>query len=297
MRSKELGWLIVTAIALAFSTLMAFLSGSRSGLLGIAVLCIAAFNYARFPRIRLRELFPWLAGACIALVLGMMIITPYRTSRQNERGYDSIPLSEIASLMRQSTHSLLSWKVPDIVNYTADRIVERFSAIEMLGITLARAKDEAVQASERSVGMDNNIVKNLFYDFVPRVIWHNKPIVSNIGLWFSRIYCDSPHRAWSGPSIFGDLYRNFGYLGIPFGMFVLGILLRIIYERLIIRGNGNAFAVLVYYFLLNDINYEGFYSFIGGWLRTIFVLLPLFWIATRGRRRYPLSTSKRSLQQ
>ncbi|MFX0204329.1 MAG: O-antigen polymerase [Candidatus Hodarchaeota archaeon] len=291
-QNKKLGWLIATGLALASSIILAFLSGNRSGLLWILILCIGAVQYARYPRIRLRELAPWLVGACIALVLGIMIISLYRTSRQTEWGYDTISVHEITMLMHESTKNILFWKVTDLSDYTANRIVERINAVEKLGVTLAFANDEGVRASERSVGINNNIIKNLFCDFVPRAIWPNKPAIGNFGLYFSQIYLDSRYRTWTGPSIFGDLYRNFGILGIPLGMFVLGIFLRIIYERLIVMGNGNALAVLVYYFLLIGVNYEGTYHFLGGWLRTIFIFLPLLWIVTRGQRPYQLLANR-----
>jgi len=285
-------WLIVTGLAFATSIILAILSGNRSGLLWIILLCMAAFLYAKYPRIKLGKLALWLVGLFIVILLGIILISPYRTLRQAEVAYDTLSLTEIKSLMQESTENLLSWKIIDIFDYTKDRLFERLCVIELLAVTLAHANDEGVKASEQSVGIDNNIMKNLIYGFVPRAIWPDKPIVSDFGLWFSRIYLGTPYRTWNSPSIFGDLYRNFGFLGIPLGMFLLGILLRIIYEKLIVEGNGNALAILAYYFLLTGVNYEASYSFFSNWIRIIFILLPLFWIVTRGRRRSALSTVK-----
>lgn len=295
VRLKKPIWLMVTGLAFATSIILSLLSGNRSGLFWLIVLCMAAFLYAKYPRIKLRKLALWLVGICVIILLGIILISPYRTFRQAEAGYDTISLTEIKTLMQESTESLLSWKIIDVFDYTKDRLFERLCAIELLAVTLAYANDEGVKASEQSVGIDNNIIKNLIYGFVPRAIWPDKPIVSDFGLWFSRIYLGSPYRTWNGPSIFGDLYRNFGFLGIPLGMFLLGFFLRIIYEKLIVEGNGNALAILAYYFLLTGVNYEGSYSFFSDWLRTILILLPLFWIVTRSQRCSALSTAKGSL--
>ena len=61
----------------------------------------------------------------------------------------------------------------------------------------------------------------------------------------------------------GDLLRNFGPIGVPLGMIVLGLILRILYSSLI---EGHPFqywrATLFFFFFSNDISFEGVYSLI-----------------------------------
>lgn len=79
----------------------------------------------------------------------------------------------------------------------------------------------------------------LVYSFVPRVFWHDKPATSR-GAWFT-YYLGQAHsedNATSATAISaaGELYWNFGYLGVVIGMFVLGSL----YSGLLWRQAGTA---------------------------------------------------------
>ena len=68
----------------------------------------------------------------------------------------------------------------------------------------------------------------VFYMFVPRILWPDKPVVSR-GSWFTYYLglADSP--AWAGTSTGesaqGELYWNFGLAGVIIGMLVIGSLL------------------------------------------------------------------------
>ena len=67
-----------------------------------------------------------------------------------------------------------------------------------------------------------------FYPFVPRFIWPSKPIL-NEGGWFTVALSGGSGDAKTiGSSTAvtypGDLYLQFGWLGIPVGMFVLGVI-------------------------------------------------------------------------
>jgi hypothetical protein len=66
-----------------------------------------------------------------------------------------------------------------------------------------------------------------FYPFVPRFLWPSKPILEEGG-WFTvalRGGSENVDSAGSSTAITypGDLYLQFGLLGIPVGMFVLGV--------------------------------------------------------------------------
>lgn len=69
-----------------------------------------------------------------------------------------------------------------------------------------------------------------FYPFVPRFLWPSKPIL-NEGGWFT-VALEGGHgdpiSAGSATAITypGDLYLQFGLVGIPIGMLVLGLILQ-----------------------------------------------------------------------
>jgi hypothetical protein len=65
-----------------------------------------------------------------------------------------------------------------------------------------------------------------WYALVPRIIWPSKPAV-NRGAWFSVYlgFARSEDRAFSlAMTAIGELYWNFGCLGVLCGMFTLGVL-------------------------------------------------------------------------
>ncbi len=66
--------------------------------------------------------------------------------------------------------------------------------------------------------------------FVPRQIWKDKP-VNMPSAEFETTYLGLPGRfnGFSSIHLIGDLYRNFSFAGVLFGMFLLGALLRFFY--------------------------------------------------------------------
>jgi hypothetical protein len=61
-----------------------------------------------------------------------------------------------------------------------------------------------------------------FYPFVPRFLWPSKPTLQEAG-WFTIALNGGPGTSATAVTYPGDLYIQFGLLGIPVGMFILGI--------------------------------------------------------------------------
>lgn len=86
----------------------------------------------------------------------------------------------------------------------------------------------------------------LFFWFIPRKWWPEKPL--GYGLIFgSEFVPDSPLSGLSfiTPSLIGELYLNFGGLGIAIGFYLMGILLRTCYEYFIVS-NQTKNSMLIY---------------------------------------------------
>ena len=70
-------------------------------------------------------------------------------------------------------------------------------------------------------------MSNAAYAFIPRILWPDKPAVQR-GAWFTTYLGASPREAEAttstGMSAAGELYWNFGNLGVAIGMFGLGSL-------------------------------------------------------------------------
>jgi hypothetical protein len=70
--------------------------------------------------------------------------------------------------------------------------------------------------------------------YIPRIIWPDKP-GTTIGIWVSQNYGD-PNDPYThvGPSWMGEMFLNWGYPGVMFGMFFMGLLSRMLQERLFV---------------------------------------------------------------
>ena len=64
---------------------------------------------------------------------------------------------------------------------------------------------------EDSVGIDS--LNNVWMMFVPRIIWPDKPVYSSPGIQFYTLISGN-EGASVGISVFGDVYWQFGWLGI-----------------------------------------------------------------------------------
>ena len=248
------------------------ISGSRAALFSTMILATMAYFYGRYGRIGVRRLVPFLLVSLMALIVGMLVITQFRNVRTQTYGDLPVSVEETISLMGSAVQYSGGLLFSEQASFVGTALLDRFIGIDTLGVTLARAS--SLKPAEKAAGINNNIVNELVLGFIPRTIWPDKPVVGEFGLAFTRIYLDSPYRSSNGPTMFGDLFRNFGFLGVPLGMFLVGLYLRILYGSLIQRGILSAFAPLFYVSLYGAFNWEATYTpFITDGLRTLFALL------------------------
>lgn len=84
---------------------------------------------------------------------------------------------------------------------------------------------------------------------VPRTLWHDKP-ETRIGLVIGeKIYEKRDENTAQGgvpPGFIGELYINFGYIGIVAGMFVFGVALRLVYNWLKTLRSKSILGMLIY---------------------------------------------------
>ena len=75
---------------------------------------------------------------------------------------------------------------------------------------------------------------------IPRTIWPDKPVVRIGGDIGTKVF-GQPEASGTPPGYVAELYINFGVWGVFIGMFLLGFILRLIYESIgkYVRVNGN----------------------------------------------------------
>jgi len=106
---------------------------------------------------------------------------------------------------------------------------------------------------------------------IPRILWPGKPD-NSLGLWITRQYSHGLESN-TAPTQIGEYYINFGVIGVIGGLFLLGVLLRIVNESLLTRPTvPGLMAALISLFYLS-VKFEG--SVTQLYTNVLFALAPL----------------------
>ena len=124
-----------------------------------------------------------------------------------------------------------------------------------------------------------------FYPFVPRFIWHSKPILNEggrftIALGYGTVNAASSATAVTYP---GDLYVSHGLLGIVSGMFLLGLVGQWLTNIVSRRFDKSALFIYASMFLTATNLEIGFFSFWSGFLKAFVIFSILAWIVYGAR--------------
>ncbi|MDM7921681.1 MAG: hypothetical protein QUS14_05225 [Pyrinomonadaceae bacterium] len=256
---------IVLTVLLALIPLRMAVLGSRSSLVLSLVPIAFAFVYSgRKLRIRIAALFSVLA--VIALFIGIVYGTTFRNikgseARVNAGDYFGQVVATVDYLLDEDPLVVLG----DSMQTLASR-VENLSSV-----AIVVSNYEKLAPYEASYGLENNILNDLYTSFIPRFVWADKPPTSDPRA-YSDLYFNYGENSFA-ISPFADLLRNFGPIGVPLGMLLLGIYLRFIYSGLIQTPNPSIWRKATYFLLLTVVSYEAFYATIfPSVIRTIFVV-------------------------
>jgi hypothetical protein len=105
-----------------------------------------------------------------------------------------------------------------------------------------------------------NSYKKIFYKFIPRPFFPNKPIENDGNMWghrYGALDKNDFSTSWNFP-VLSEFYANYGLAGCIFGMFLIGLMLRFMSIPLTNKNNnnqGNLIAIAVFYqFLFQETN-------------------------------------------
>ncbi len=147
----------------------------------------------------------------------------------NAGDYVGLVIDTLDYISTQNTSTLAA----DSMQALADRI-ENLSSLAVVV-----ANYEKLAPYEASYGLQDNIVNDAMTSLGPQVfVWPDKPGTSDARA-YSDLYFNYGENSFA-ITPFGDLLRNFGPVGVPLGMMLLGVYLRLIYRLLIeyaISGN------------------------------------------------------------
>ena len=177
-------------------------------------------------------------------------------------------MEEYAGIVLQTFEKVSDQDVGTILENGFTAMAERFESVSSLAVVVSNY--EKLGAYEAGYGLDNKIWKDSITFFIPRILWADKPVATDAGN-YGDLYFNYRENSFTLTPI-GDLLRNFGPIGIPIGMLVLGLIVRIIYSALKENQEFSFWKATVFYMLLTSISYEGSYGLIVPYLVKVAVI-------------------------
>lgn len=253
-RRKKLDfWAGLTAIVLLLTALPKVLyGGNRAGFL-LFFLAIAFAYLLAGNKITIKK---GIVGG-ILLVLSIIVGMIYGTTFRNIKGTESqTNMTEYTENILATVETISENDNVLLLENGFSSLVERIDAVSSLAVVVSNY--EKLAPYEEGYGLDNNIYKDTVTFFIPRVIWQDKPVASEPRK-YGDLYFNYGENSFTITPM-GDLLRNFGLIGVPIGMLLLGFLLRIIYAALLEKREFSYWRATLYFMLVISVSYESFYG-------------------------------------
>lgn len=242
----------VIGLLLLTTVVKAVFQGNRGSLISVFFMVACAFVFS-VKRIEARHKIYGAGLFTLALVVGMIYGTTFRSIKTSE---SRIGLDEYVGNIGSTFDKISNQDATQVLGDGVAAITERFESVSSLAVIVSNY--EKLEPYEESYGLRDNIWNDTITAFIPRPLWKDKPIGSDPRK-FADLYFSFGENSFTVTPM-GDLLRNFGPLGIPIGMFVLGFFLSVIYTSLVENQAFSFWRTTLFYVLLTSISYEGFYG-------------------------------------
>lgn len=206
------------ALLLIIPPMMAFSFFTGVKRLFLSPLIMIALTYIVMER-KIRA--SWLIGGFLVIVFLYPAAQFYRENVQGALRRRSVDvLSEPGEAI-----GLVSGFVSgvDFGEYVKSGIQATGLRLDLLGIVSVIVRD----TPDRVPYQGGWTIGNIFISFIPRVFWPGKPDIT-FGRWVTQNYI-GPSMSSTGSSWVGELFFNFGYAGVIFGMLIVGIYFRMLH--------------------------------------------------------------------
>jgi hypothetical protein len=264
-KQRNLVFYLIIGILIVFLPLRMAVVGSRGSLI-LGLLPIAYAFVASGRKLKLSTAALFMVVGLLAVIVGVIYGTTFRNVKGSE---ERIGAGDYFGQVLVTVDYLSVADPAVIAEQSAAALAARVENLSSVAVVVANY--EQLAPYEASYGLENNILNDLYTSFIPRFIWKEKPPTSDPRA-YSDLYFNFGENSFA-ISPFGDLLRNFGPIGVPLGMLVLGIYLRFIYAALIDTPNPALWKKVAYFALLTIVSYESFYATIfPSVLRLLFVL-------------------------
>ncbi|MEO6394109.1 MAG: hypothetical protein ABIP75_19800 [Pyrinomonadaceae bacterium] len=243
---------IVLGLLLIMVPIRVSVAGNRGSLLQLLIGVSMAYWFSG-RRVKLQHGLIFGCLMSVALIIGMAYGTTFRNLKGSESRADFF---DYFATSQRTIDKMADEGIAKNLETAGYAIGERFDTTSSLAVVVAN--HENLEGYEEGYHLSNNVVNSLLTAFIPRFIWNDKPMVSDARA-YSQLYFDFGENSFA-ITLMGDLLRNFGPFGVPIGMILLGILLRIFYAALVEGQVVTAWRAGVFFMLMNSISYEGFFD-------------------------------------
>ncbi|MFN0277741.1 MAG: hypothetical protein ACKVRN_03970 [Pyrinomonadaceae bacterium] len=242
--------LIVLLISTALSK--ALLAGNRGSAAGVFIMIALAYVLSG-RELETKQVVVSGFVLCALLMAGMIYGTTFRTVKgtESQQGF-----GQYAENVGRTFDQIGKGDSLDMLQFGLLSMTERIDVLTTFSVVVSNY--EHLAPYEEAYDLDNNIWKDMTIFMVPRVIWKEKPPASDPRK-YSDLYFNRNDTSFAITPM-GDLLRNFGIVGIPIGMMVIGIFLRIFYRALIEMQPSSIWRSTLYFMLIMSISYETFYG-------------------------------------
>lgn len=242
----------IVSLLVVTSLIKAVFAGNRGSLLSIFITLLLSYVFAG-KIIKTKQAVVLSAGLVAVVVVGMIYGTTFRQVKGTEEVIDS---SRYVEDISKTFDTLGDRGVSNVLEQSLSHLTERLEAVSSLAVVVSNY--EQLKPYEESYGIDNNIYKDTVTFIIPRIIWKDKPVASEPRR-YAELYFNYGENSFTITPM-GDLLRNFGLIGVPIGMILLGFMIRIIYSSLIENQPFSYWRSVLYFMIVPTISYENFYG-------------------------------------
>jgi hypothetical protein len=159
---------------------------------------------------------PRLVIAVTTIVLTYVLVTPITSYGRAELARTRGAISASASLGERAS-IIASY-------FEGGASVAESEQIDWAWVRISYVNAAAYAVHLRDTGMTSQSLATLPAVIIPRFLWPNKPIITQIGVDFNSAATGNDQSA-SSPGLFAEAYWNFGWLGVGILMIPLGAIL------------------------------------------------------------------------
>ncbi len=225
MRSRSRSALLLMLVLIPITMFFGFFTGSKGRFLEPLIMLGLAYVVVE------RRVRPsWLLAGFAAVVLFYPAAEFYRNvlTEGLRRGAADM-VRDPAGVLRNIAEFAAGYGVREWLVDGFSATLNRFDGLGILALIMQITPEHVPYQGGWTIGY-------IFLFWIPRAIWEGKPSIT-IGQWIQETYTIGAGATETsvGCTWFGELYLNFGWLGIVLGMILLGVVFRVLHEALFAR--------------------------------------------------------------